>query len=695
MYFNALTVNNFGVFNGRHDFDLEPAKILERKRPFVIIRGHNGAGKSTLFQAMSLALHGSLALGTRISRRQYNDFLLAKFHRHPKSTGLFLSETSSVMLSCSFTISGELMRVQIERRWQRRGEAVDDDLVILHNGNLPDIPKEDYQNWLNDLIPPGLNPVIFFDAEQLDTLASPEQYEALLEETIRRLLGLDLVDRLQRDLAYFRQRQGGGRRLESLRKTTLERQAELDKIDAKLAAKMEESANLVSQHDTLRESLDKAERQLAAEGGSYASRRATLQERLRIVEKEIEEYATQLRELAGELLPFALTPVLSKQLENSLHQEKQMQQHQAAESLWQERVASARTKVESDSFWQEVDVTVEARKAVVNKLLQILRENTPVRNTGHQKGLLHHLAQPEQEKLQKWIHLATDLIPARVSQLSKKLRDLKQERRQIHLDLHRAPDDELLAPHYAQIEAVENQIQTVKDEQANLAKEIGIIRYQWEEKERERDVAAQVLQDAQSTDRQLDLADRSQMVLRTYQDALTRQRLQKLGSYLVDNFNAICRKEHLLTEAHVDMETFQVKLIGANGRPLGIGDFSAGERQLYVMALLQALRQVSNRQLPLIIDTPMARLDEIHRERLVSGFLPQVSNQIVLLATDAEIEQGLLKQAVPYTARIYQLNYDSAKQQTLVQMNDAKSASTLISPNGVHTSVIKGTDRVA
>lgn len=59
------------------------------------------------------------------------------------------------------------MRLQIERRWQRRGEAVDEELIVLQDGLPPDVPKGDYQNWLNDLVPPGLNLVIFLTQNNL------------------------------------------------------------------------------------------------------------------------------------------------------------------------------------------------------------------------------------------------------------------------------------------------------------------------------------------------------------------------------------------------------------------------------------------------------------------------------------------------------------------------------------------------
>lgn len=58
-----LTIQNFGVFQGRHDFDLTPlSDDLSHVRnaenalhPLVVISGQNGVGKSTLFQSLMLA----------------------------------------------------------------------------------------------------------------------------------------------------------------------------------------------------------------------------------------------------------------------------------------------------------------------------------------------------------------------------------------------------------------------------------------------------------------------------------------------------------------------------------------------------------------------------------------------------------------------------------------------------------------
>jgi len=160
------------------------------------------------------------------------------------------------------------------------------------------------------------------------------------------------------------------------------------------------------------------------------------------------------------------------------------------------------------------------------------------------------------------------------------------------------------------------------------------------------------------------LAERSRSVLRSYEEALTRQRLSALEKALVRCFNALCQKEHLLAAVSIQADDFAVQLESADGRILHLSSFSAGERQLYALALLQAMREVSDRQLPLLVDTPLARLDAEHRQRLLHGYLPIVSDQVLLFATDAEADAPFLAEAQPYLAYAYRLRFDPMRGDT-------------------------------
>lgn len=65
--------------------------------------------------------------------------------------------------------------------------------------------------------------------------------------------------------------------------------------------------------------------------------------------------------------------------------------------------------------------------------------------------------------------------------------------------------------------------------------------------------------------------------------------------------------------------------------------FSQGERQVYIMSLYLALLKTSRKDIPFFIDTPFARIDSNHREKIVVEFFNKISNQMFILSTDEEI----------------------------------------------------------
>ena len=64
---------------------------------------------------------------------------------------------------------------------------------------------------------------------------------------------------------------------------------------------------------------------------------------------------------------------------------------------------------------------------------------------------------------------------------------------------------------------------------------------------------------------------------------------------------------------------------------------SAGEKQIFIMALYQALSHLNKVSVPYIIDTPFARIDAEHRQNILNNFFMNLKGQIIILSTDEEI----------------------------------------------------------
>lgn len=661
-----LSVTNLGVFRGTHTFDLAPVRAAGGDiKHLTVIRGHNGAGKSTLFQALALALHGRLAIGDRVGRQAYSDFLFARLHRaHDETT----SPEGGVALRFLFIQSGQPLHVQVERRWQIAGRSVLEGLEVLCNGQSPDLPPAEYQNWLNDLVPPGLAPVTFFDAERMDALASPDQKGPLLGDTLRRLLGLDLVERLRNDLEY-NTRQRTDLNADGLREEVVRRQASLDALDAQLGELQSALEVLGQKQAALETTLAKEERRLMAEGGAYAARRPWIDRRLADLDGEIKTAVEELHEVSAGLLPFALAPELCQSLKSRLAEEAEIHRRRIADELWQERLHQAETTLGDEELWQDFYLPAQQRANLIRRLTHLLRE-APSQYTATNQRLVHRLADRDRKQLQSWIDEALGSTASRTSALGSQLRRQQAERKQLEIDRQRAPDEAVLAPIHAEITRLEESLAGMVQQCEVLTMEAGSLQYRREEAARHVQRAADQLAAAMATERQLALVERSRLALRAYHDALLRQRLAALENALVVAFNTIARKAHLLTQARFNPEDFSVELRGVLGRTLTLGDFSAGERQLYALALLRALRQVDGRQLPLVIDTPLARLDDLHRWRLLHSYFPTAGSQVILFSTDAELTMDLLGRAAPYLARLYTLEYEQESKQTRVALND-------------------------
>ena len=100
---------------------------------------------------------------------------------------------------------------------------------------------------------------------------------------------------------------------------------------------------------------------------------------------------------------------------------------------------------------------------------------------------------------------------------------------------------------------------------------------------------------------------------------------------------------------------------------VNVNDFSKGEKQIYILCLIWALIKSSGVEVPFIIDTPYARIDESHRKTLTVDYLPNISKQVIILSTNEEIDSNLYNVIKPYICDEYLLLYNENARKTEVK----------------------------
>lgn len=160
---------------------------------------------------------------------------------------------------------------------------------------------------------------------------------------------------------------------------------------------------------------------------------------------------------------------------------------------------------------------------------------------------------------------------------------------------------------------------------------------------------------------------RALKVLEEYKIHLQLSKTRFLAETMTQCFKKIVSKQNLISDIQIEPKTLKFIYLNQNGEQINRSTFSAGEKQLLMIAMLWALGICSKKQLPIIIDTPLARLDSAHRESLITNYLPEASDQTILLSTDSEISGKYYDMLRPYVGREFTLKYNDETQQTLIE----------------------------
>jgi len=664
MKLKRITIENFGVYEGVHEFDLKTKSTSDDSpQNLVVIKGPNGSGKSTFFRAVALALFGRQALGSRVSKKEYDEYLLSRFHKSRFTSDSVKTENISIRLVLDFVESGQPHEINIHRHWKRNGSNVTENLTILKNEQPPEVQEVDYQTWLNDLFPPGLKTILCFDAEDMNSLVRAKNDEEL-KKVVKRLLGLHLVEQLNKDLEYYLRKKGGGSKYDTLKEEILAKQKVIDRYNDQIKELQNKIKEFETEEKELSSDLKRHERELASEGGDYAARRPLIKERIYQLDEEIDKYENKIREICSGLLPFTLAPNLSQKLNERLESELELHRKKITSEYLQDKIEDLSDRLNNSSIWKELQVNSKQSKKLIQYLKESLEEE--IEEKGQTKSLVHELAENDILKLQGWIQEAENSIPDLGLHLTSELNEKKGEKAEHQEYLNRAPDDDKLEPLFDKIREAENRISEIRKEIRKKTEELGSLQFKLEEVEREQEKLIDKLKEIEKESRKFSLAEKSQLALKSYHESLAHNQLQKLCDELVECFNQICEKDQLLSEADINTESFEVTLTDKSGESIPVDDLSMGESQIYGLSLLWALRNISGYELPLLIDTPIARLDKTHRTKFINEYLPEVSNQVLLFTTNAEMEKHVQDEFKPFIAHMYELSFEEESGSTTV-----------------------------
>ena len=661
MIFTRLMLTNMGVYRGRHEFELRPQAQNGHTPPIVLFGGKNGAGKSTLLEAVRLCLYGRVALGPRVRSADYQTHIRQRMHRNDDRP----TTTASVGLMFEHVHAGVVSTYDAVRSWRLDGLNVIENVSVFRDGApFTEVAPEHWDSFLRDLIPPGLADLFFFDGEQIQALADDSRETETLGNAVRGLLNLDLVERLQADLlVYLRQQDPHDR--SKLRQAAEQAEQAFHALEEQASARRQDLAQVQSHLDRALSLADKARQQLLREGAAFIHGRDEIVRRQREIERELEQTRDATRELAAGLLPFAATPLWNARLAERLAQEAQAEQSRVAFDSQHEQAGRVAMRLLQPDFQRSTAPEVTPQNwATIATAVQSMLAPAPVAAIG---SIRHNISADQRTKLLGWIDEATTLLPERLHRLTTQLERLEAEQANLARALKQVPSETVATPLLDEFNHHAEEKGRLDEQFARIADELRQLDHQLAQLDRARKAAWLQLAEAGDSNIRVQRAAEVQVILDQYLQQITELKMGELEQAIAHFFNLLCRKRMLVREVKIDRQRFSVMLYGANRTVLPKSDLSAGEKQLYATALLWALRSVSGRALPIIIDTPMGRLDSDHRATMLKKFFPNAAHQVILLSTDTEIDPAAFADIQHAVSHTFRLEYDQATGSTQVE----------------------------
>ena len=644
MILEELQICDFRVVSGVETVNLAPQVRHGRKRPIILFGGLNGAGKTTTLTAIRLALYGRQSLGKHVSNKDYLEYLRESVHRSRNS--LVQANAAYIHLSFSYATRGEVSRYTIKRAWTV-GSKVKETLKIEKDGKeLEELSYEQCQGFLNELVPIGVSDLFFFDGEKIAELAEDNTGKAL-GEAIRKLLGLDVINRMRDDLAIYLREKNTAAMPEEHQQVIAVLKEEYDVAYGSYKVALDRQSEAIRQIALIDNEVKKSEAYIASKGGEWARSRSDEQSRIEQLVAEKKVLEGLLRDcLAGEF-PLSMAMNKAEALLQQLESEQDYKKQQLLKVTLDKKITALKNALEKTLQNKQA-----VEHAVTEAFADILSDTSKTR-------VIHDCSDKQFSRV---AHLVREVLPSvrkQMLELGQKLVDVQSQLDNASKNLERAPDEAFLKDELEQIRAL-NQDRSkavskealARDEAKKFLRVAMDLMRQMQKKESE-------FSSNFSSNRAYDMAKRSRELLNDFAGKATIHKVKQLEAEFVRSFKKLARKDDISIKARIDPKTFDVRLLNKSGEEVNKQQLSAGEKQIFAIAILEALARTSGRKLPIIIDTPLGRLDSKHRSKLVESYFPTASHQVVILSTDTEIDKAYFETLSPHISHVYEVDYIS------------------------------------
>lgn len=653
MHFTKVELHNFGIYKGTHVMCL---RNKSGNRNITLVGGLNGRGKTTFHDAVLLALYGRQALKyIQEKARSYEKLLADHINKHT------LDDITFIAVSICLDDGTNL---RIKRSWQLKNGKLEQNVIVEKNGSEDKYLGESWSYYIEEILPFGIAKFFFFNNEKITQLADDITFEQV-KTSIKSAIGISTIEKAIEHVDEVIKRKNNA--LLAFEKSELntdfkEVNSKIKDVEKQITEAMNAYYNAERIRDEYIAKIEIKEKEFWSTGGALSINRDKIQQEKKRISAEVEALQAEIKQISGNpSTPLFMCKNLVRQsYENELIYQQEEAKYYSNKIIFElhQQIMDKLSICGLDKMsFEKVKSIVD--EVLVNKYSKAFIAQNRKSISAASKLLYEHLIT---EVFQNIIHQITVLI----SKID------EQENEILNLDIHleKANEKTLAMQLFEALKFLEAKRAEADFEYEKYKKSLENLNYQYETlKLQRKNLYKSVVEKQNANDdnaRILKYAVMSMDVLNEFKIRLQREKLNKLSNTITKCFKELVEKDSLVSNIKIESDTLDVIILDIDGNELLKTQLSAGEQQMFAVAVVWALAITSGYKAPVVVDTPMARLDSAHRTNFVTKYLPEASSQVVVLSTDEEIYGQYLDEIRDKIIDCYTLVYDEKEQCTSV-----------------------------
>ena len=642
VYIDELTLENFGPYYGEHTFNFGTVE----DRCGILIGGKNGAGKTHLLRALYLAVVGEAGVGdlkkvepaSEATRFVFERSLNRRAQAEGKDTVRLQVKISQIGETGGGSRKAVLVREIRHRRnsppvWYSSADRMDG------SGR---IEEEKHLAKLRDtLLPRHLARFFFFDAERGQNFNLGQQE---IVEGISRILGLWSYDELETDLRNLIQNKiprvfNASGEYEAAQKLA-DISGQIVTTEKTLVALKDELKSTELELSENQTELDEVEEQLKSIGAvdpQELNRAQTAREERAKTKAKLE---TELTSAWEQAMPVALMGQYRRDLYDDLVREEKRREWESSRATVEPKIPQVKQDVFEESP-PEYRLTDDVYAFYADRLERALHRLFHPPPEGMAENIFITDRNDRSAQIRVRLETGTNSLPG-VTELCKQVESIDADLREIDGRIRQLKQDagtmELGAKLHKRRGELTTQYGHLENKKKEIEQQVVTLEGNLQEQKREETNLTNLATKARQGKNLTALAASYREATKEIRVRAADQLRRRISEYVGELWTEITERQREFLGMDFD-KNWNCWLLGRNGEKSsweGVNT-SAGQRQVRMLAFYEALRRLAKVAPPLVVDTPLGRLDKEVKDSVLDR-LYLTGHQTIILTTNSEVD---------------------------------------------------------